>query len=147
MGFDAGTVVEPLDWTFVKITGNEKDQGTIKEPTDRMIDEFFSGLNALSDKLAKDLGADKAPGPESTMATVATVPDDSVTSLGIDKYLDELNKLAGRLCSGSPSATQLKKLPLRRRMPFFIWLIGELRPNLFGAGTTPTPDLRLVKPA
>jgi hypothetical protein len=147
MGFDAGTVVDPLDWTFVAITKDTADQGTIKEPTDKMIDDLFQGIRTLVRELGEQVGMAKgALTPEQAMEGLADLPDGSEKDFGIDTYLEEVNELFATACSGSPSAAQLAKLPMRIRMPFFAWLLKELRPNNFG-GVSMTPDLRLVKPA
>jgi hypothetical protein len=146
MGFDAASVVEPLDWTFVKITNDPADQGTITEPDDRMIDSLFKGLATLNKELQAKLQTAITVTPETAMEVVSKMPDGSESDFGVESYLEELNHLFAAVCSGSPSAAQLARLPLRFRMPFFTWLMGELRPNNFGGAST-TPALKLVKPA
>jgi hypothetical protein len=137
MGFDAGTVVEPLDWDF---TAFNAGQGTIPEPTDKAIDTMFKDLAKITRTLGEAAGlaaADVAPGQ--MVALMANLPEDA--DLGISDLMSEMSKVFAKLCSNSPSATQLNKLPMRIRMRFFVWLAGELRPEDFGGASMTAPQM------
>lgn len=148
MGFDAGTVVKPLEWTFVKITGDEADQGTIKEPTDKAINAHFKETARIMRELlaAVQLQDQKDVSQQQLLVALADLPED--TDLGLDKMDDMITRAYSKLCSGSPSVAQLNKLPRRIRLHFYAWLMGELRPNSFGADTQIQPsNLRIVRGA
>lgn len=139
MGFDAGTIVEPLNWTFVKVTKDEADQGTIAEPSDKAIKKLFRELAKLNTELVTNLGLDpKVATVPQVLQALGDIPDDATEELSLDTHLRKLTELFAELCSGSPSVEQLEKLPLRIRIPFFNWLREELRPNVFG-NVTPNP--------
>jgi hypothetical protein len=149
-GFDAGTVVKPLKWTFVAITHDEADQGIVPEPTDEAIEQMFKDVAGLSRELMKKAGlGDGEATPEQLMIALADLPEDA--EIGITDMLKGMTRIFAKLCRNQPNATQLNKLPMRIRMRFFVWLAGELRPEDFGAATmnrTPvTPNLRIAKGA
>lgn len=135
-GFDAGHVVNPLDYDFRPF---EKAKGVIKEPTDDQITEFLSGMKKVFDDVKGDL-------PE------GAVPDDPVAMLAamdglepdiIKKALGQMSQVYAELCSGKPSAAEIQALPLRIRSKFFEWLAGEvMSPEAVpGAGTRPVSTL------
>jgi hypothetical protein len=137
MGFDAANVVEPLDWDFTKF-GDKDDKGTVPEPTDRAIETFFKDVAKATKEVLKDLGmpereigsdADAASRMIETIAEIS--PDTPITT----KMFDALFRATARLCSNQPSLTQLKKLPLRVRIAFVTWLMGELNPEPVGAAS------------
>lgn len=131
MGFDAGTVVEPLDWDFTKYDGGK---GTVPEPTDKMIETFFRDIAKAAAEMFTTLGIDKdeaaAADPVTVIETVAAT--DIETPL-TTKMFDAMFKATAKLCSNQPSLAQLKKLPMRVRSRFVTWLIGELSPEVGGA--------------
>jgi hypothetical protein len=151
MGFDAGTVVEPLDWDFVKVTKNPEDKGTIPEPTDKAIDKMFTELQKLASSLAKRLQVTQPEEttPEKMLEGLANLPDEAEEpEFGLEEYLTGMNRIYAELCQNQPSEEQLSRLPLRIRVKFYSWLTSELRPNVFGgASTNAAPNLRIVKPA
>lgn len=136
MGFDAATVVEPLDWDFTKF---DAGQGIVPEPADRAIDQFFKDLTAAQKKIMEKAGLPwgKDVTPERLLVAIADLPEES--TVGIADYMAELNKVFAKLCKQQPSAAQLAKLPLRIRLRFFVWLVRELRPEDFGAASMRAP--------
>jgi hypothetical protein len=133
-GFDAGAVVEPLDWDFTKITKDPKDKGTVPEPTDRQIEAMFKDVAKLAKELSAKAGLNSGEAtPEQLMIAMADLPDD--VEIGFSDMLDGMSKIFGKLCKNQPSKTQLDKLPMRIRMRFFIWLAQELRPENFGSAS------------
>lgn len=161
MGFDAGAVVQPLDWTFVKITNDTADQGTIPEPSDKAIDKHFTAIATAMRTLMRGAGLEdvKDATPQDVLVAVADLPED--TELGLEEFNEAITNAYAELCGakwqevgdqrilvgGSPSLDQLMKLPRRIRLHFYAWLMSELRPNLGGAGSTTQPNLRIVKGA
>lgn len=144
MGFDAGAVVEPLDYDFTKY-GGRKD--TIPEPTDKQIDALFKDIYNVVRKLLEPLGQevpeDARQNPELLLMAVAGMSDDQ-----LPQFADFMKDLAGvfaKACTHNPKVSELQALPMRVRMHFYGWLVGELRPELFGAGSNePQMGAKLV---
>lgn len=134
--FNAGTVVEPLEWDFTKYKAGK---GVTPEPSDEQLSAFFKAMMAAAQtegtaelQAITDAGEDQ----EKMLAAIAALPEDALSGAKamIAPY--------AALCSGSPSEAQLAKLPPRVRFAFFTWLSGELRPEASaGAGK---PVLRSV---
>lgn len=131
MGFDAGAVVEPLDYDFTKFGGSK---GTIPEPSDKAIDQLFkdiaTAMRTIVDKInpgGKDLAV------EEVLLAMADLPE--AADIGYADMMHELAKAFAKLCQNQPPVTQMMKLPLRIRMRFFTWLVTEIRPEDFGAAT------------
>ncbi len=123
--FDAGAVVEPLDYDFTTVRGYSRKsaKGTITEPSDEKIAAF---LTSLRDTM-KEAGTIVGNG-------VGDVTDPTAFFGQLDSYDPE--KLLGvfrglatayaALCSGHPSAEEIMDLPLRVRVKFFAWLQEEV---------------------
>jgi hypothetical protein len=136
--FDAGAVVEPLNWDF---TAFKAGKGTVPEPSDEKIAAFMKATMALA-QTEGEAGAglaalaDAGEDPEKMLTAIAALPEDVLSGA------KALIPAYAALCSGCPSAVQLGKLPPRVRYAFFTWLAGELRPEASaGAGK---PALRSV---
>lgn len=120
--FDAGDVVEALDWDFSK--AGVKAKGTVPEPTDATIGAFLDGLK----KLYTDA---QAAGMAPTIDENAT-PDQMLDALvgltgeAFVKFMADTAELFGTLCGQKPSAAQLLQLPLRVRVRFYTWIQGEV---------------------
>jgi hypothetical protein len=128
--FDAGDVVESLDWDFTK--AGVKAKGTIPEPTDAQIGDFLDGLK----KLYTDVqGSGLAPEiqehatPEQMMEALAGVTGEA--------YVEFMAKIAGLfadLCSGKPGKDNLLALPMRVRVKFYGWVQSEVVSPEAGTG-------------
>lgn len=128
--FDAGDVVESLDWDFTK--AGVKAKGTIPEPTDAQIGDFLDGLK----KLYTDVqGSGLAPEiqehatPEQMMEALAGVTGEA--------YVDFMAKIAGlfaKLCSDKPTQDNLLALSMRVRVKFYGWVQSEVVSPEAGTG-------------
>lgn len=117
--FDAGSVVEALDWNFAPYTDAK---GTIKEPSDKQIAQFLQGIKTMikdaEGTLPKDVAADD---PAALLAALDDLDPEIVVSM--------MGKMAGvysELCSRSPTRAQILALPMRVRSVFFAWLQSEV---------------------
>jgi hypothetical protein len=134
-GFNAATVVEPLDYTLVPFVNKS---GQIKEPSDRQIADFLEGLKTVmrdADKsgINNENLADDAD-PAAMLAALDQLSGDALVQV-----LDDLTGLFATLCSGEPAKTDLLAMPLRHRTAFFAWLMSEVVSPEGGtvAGTLP----------
>lgn len=121
MGFDAASVVEPLDWDFTKY-GTATDKGTIPEPSDAKIETFLKEVREL------------ARSADSTLPGIAQIEDPVKMNEALEQFevslisstMKDMARIYAKLCSAQPSAAQISKLPLRVRMAFFTWVAGEV---------------------
>lgn len=138
MGFNAGSVIEPLDYDFSNIKGGPPGlkgvKGTIAEPSDQMIGEFLDAQRALFDKAAeqfkavRDLGDD--PDASAVMAALADLRGEDVVNLMTDTA-----GLYAELCGGTPSQADILLLPNRARIAFYGWLNEQVvRPEAVTSG-------------
>lgn len=141
--FDAGSVVEPLDYDFTTVRGYKRKsaKGTITEPNDEKIAAFISSLRDMM----KEAGSIVGDGVED-LANPATFFA-QLDSYDPEKFLGVFRGMAtaySDLCSGSPSVEEIIDLPLRVRVRFFAWLQGEVvSPEVGpGAGTAAVIPLR-----
>jgi len=124
--FDAGSVVDPLDYDFTTVKGypHKSAKGTIAEPSDEMITSFIADLRDLM----KEAGAIVGDVAGLDLAN----PQEFFQQL--DGYDPEqlLNVYRGmaaacsKLCSGRPSTEEISDLPMRIRVRFFAWLQQEV---------------------
>ena len=145
-GFDAGGVVEALDYAF-DTCKKEHDgpcwrgpesgsrpakctvfvpgcHGVITEPNDKQIAAYLAGVQ----KLVRDFRG-KLPdamiagsGDVGAMLTAVEALDPKVAV----KFNEELAALAAALCSGEPTKDDILGLPPRVRGKFLAWLGGEV---------------------
>lgn len=119
--FDAGALVEGLDFTFAPYADVE---GRIKEPNDRQIANFLNGLTKVMDH-AKEMATElDNVDPKDPVAVLM-----AMDRMEPDKYVDifkQYAELYSELCSGFPSAEQLLGVPLRARNLFYGWLRNEV---------------------
>jgi hypothetical protein len=117
--FDAGTVVEPLDWTFEPFVAA---RGVIREPTDEQIAQYLKDVKAIGEEIREKIpDAPEGSDPVDLMAALEDLDLDSVAEL--------TGKMAGivaALCSGDPSKDTILALPPRRRTMFYGWLQAEV---------------------
>lgn len=104
-GFDAASAVQELKWKFKPDVDAE---GTVPEPSDKLIDEFWASLRDL---------------------TEAATNDDAMKKLASDAAPEIATKMAalfGSLCQECPSTEQILELPYRKRQAFYGWVVGQL---------------------
>ena len=117
--FNAGTVVEGLDWTFEPFV---RASGTIQEPTDAQVAQYMKDIKAIAAEV-------KAKVPDAPDGGDLVDLTDAVADLDLDSIADLTGKMAGivaALCSGDPSAETILALPPRRRTMFYGWLQQEV---------------------
>lgn len=135
--FDAGALVERLDYTFQPF---HKDEGTVPEPSDKQVGEFLQGLKDLLEQAAalSDLApeAGEAPDPAAML--------DALNQLSGDEYVKIMGSMCdmfGALCSDKPSGQTLREVPVRPRKVFFEWVQEEvLNPEAKPAAGTAGPN-------
>jgi hypothetical protein len=121
--FDAGTVLEQLDWDFT--AAGVKAKGTVREPSDAVIGQFLEGIRDLYTKAqngplaAAALPADTSP--EDMLAALT-----SLTGAAFVDFMAETAALFSGLCGGSPSRDQILGLPMRVRVHFYAWIQKEV---------------------
>jgi hypothetical protein len=130
MGFDAGTIVDALEWDFTKYGAGS---GTAPEPTDQMIERFkrkffhiAKGTSAQAAKQLQLLSEEEAETPKTltdAIATLDTVRGDNAAEAELRKALIQI---CAEVCSNEPRVDQLDKLPHRPLQAFVGWLLGEL---------------------
>jgi hypothetical protein len=131
--FDAGAVVEALEWDFTGKQGTKtvpgwprglaNARGVISEPTDAAIGRFLDGLKKLYSEAQKTLTADlpEDATPDQMLEALSSVTGDAFVQLMAD-----IAALFAELCGGSPSKDQLLLLPMRARVRFFAWVQQEV---------------------
>ena len=140
-GFDAGALVEPLDYDFKPFC--PEITGTIPEPSDKQIETFLAKIKTIMEGARKEITTD--------------LPDDdpdafleALTSLDPKMVIGTIRNMArayADLCSHHPSFEDLMKVPMRVRILFFRWVQQEIfSPEVkTGAGTAVvTPLSRAV---
>jgi hypothetical protein len=121
-GFDSGTVVEPLDYTFeAHIKGCK---GTIKEPTDRQLAEYLSGIKELVSSFKGQLPESLVQGSTDITELMNAVED--LDPEVIIRFHEGMAGLFAALCSGEPDKATILKLPIRIRAVFYAWLQQEV---------------------
>ncbi|HEY2638955.1 MAG TPA: hypothetical protein VGI66_03600 [Streptosporangiaceae bacterium] len=118
-GFDAGTVVSPLDFNFEPYT---KVKGRIPEPSDDQISEFMEAVKKIMVEAQKEMNFEvDVNDTAAVMAAVEKFDGGSLT-----KMSHQMSEAYGNLCSGRPSAKQLLEVPLRVRLAFYAWIQNEV---------------------
>lgn len=113
--FDAGDVVERLDWSFKPHVDAE---GTVPEPSTEKVGAFFDQLRIILDR----------PVDETEDKTVQSVVA-YLTEMSANEMLAADEKLIAAyadLCGDSPNADQIRALPHRQRQAFFGWITGQV---------------------
>lgn len=156
MGFDAESVVEPMDWNFSKFGAGK---GTIPEPSDIEVERFLKKYQVLISQTLRsaerraieqlDTAINEAAGDEDRLLTL----EESVAVMGrIDsnelisssEASDALLELFATITKGQPSKEQMLALPHRIRAAFYGWVMGQLTNPDFSAAVATKPSLALV---
>jgi len=118
--FDAGSVVESLEWDFTR--AGVKAKGITPEPTDATIGRFLDGLKTLYED-AQKLGAtgEEADSPEQMLEALS-----ALTGEAFVEFMAKTAELFAGLCSDKPTKEQLLALPLRVRAHFYAWIQSEV---------------------
>lgn len=143
--FDAGTVVEPLDYDFTRFVPN--CEGTIPEPNDDDLRAFLRGMKDLARKISgqTDDEAEK-DAADQVAALDPNNPDinklvrflDTFDSEATVELVNEMADLIGTLCHQQPAAEEIVRLPFRVRNAFIGWVVaGMTNPESSAAGTRP----------
>lgn len=142
-GFDAASVVEPLDYT---LRPHVDKAGTIREPNDRQIADYLAGYQQMirdyRDRLPDELVAGGGNPDVGAVLDAATELD---TELVIKLNADVAALVAG-LCSNDPSKDDILGLPPRIRSMFCAWVQKEvMSPEAVpGGGNAQVKTLRSV---
>jgi len=129
-GFDAGALVEPLDYDFKPFCPEIK--GTVPEPTDKQIEAFLDKIKSIMEGANKDIGGLSEDNPDEFLEALSSLDPKVVT-----KTIADMARAYAALCSNKPSYTDLMKAPMRVRILFFRWVQQEIfSPEVrTGAGT------------
>jgi hypothetical protein len=128
-GFDAATVVEPLDYDFTKFGGRK---GVIPEPSDAAIGTYYTQL----DELLKSIAGEHVKLPDNPSPTDLLEALNQLTmGESYAPMLEGTTEIYAKLCQNSPSVEELNMLPPRIRALFFQWMAKQLRPELDAADT------------
>ena len=137
-GFNAATVVEPLDYTFEPFVKGAT--GTVKEPNDDQIAQFLTDVKAFTakfrDMVPEDVDQDD---PAQVIAALNDLDPQVVKTAN-----GEAAEIFAALCSGAPSKAVLLKVPPRIRNIFYAWLQQEvMSPEAVpGGGSAQAPTLQ-----
>lgn len=147
--FDAGSVVEPLDYDFTTVKGypHRKAKGVIPEPTDQQVAKLIGSLrDAMTD--AKSLAGDDSTEVQDFSDPAAFLGQ--LDGYDPEKFLSvyaSVAKAYADLCSGSPSLEEITALPMRVRLRFFAWLMQEVVAPEAGPGVGNAAVIPLRMPA
>lgn len=126
-GFTAAGVVEPLDYDFTAIPGFAEFKGTVKEPSQPQVAAYLKAARDEVKRITESVNSADGGDAFGDTGVVAMLADMSfrAESLG-PEALKRQAQFISALCSGSPSATQLQKLPHRFMVAFVRWLSKEI---------------------
>ena len=143
-GFNAETVVEALDYDFRTKADPDAIHGVVREPTDKQIAAYLSGVKKLVRDFRGQLPDAMLAGSTDVAAMLDAVEelDDEITV----RFNEEMAGLASALCSGEPSTDDIIRLPPRIRAMFLAWLQREvMSPEAVpGGGKAQVKNLRSV---
>lgn len=147
--FNAGTVVDPMDWDFTAF-GEPTDKGTIPEPSTEAVDLFGQRYRGLLMALqAADINSripeDETP-EEAAQRVIAEAQkplhqrleewaeDTRLPDKDAQLVNEEMIRILADVCSGAPTEAQLRMLPSRVLRAFCTWLNEELTAPKFKHG-------------
>lgn len=127
--FKASDALEPFEWDFRPHTDAT---GTIPEPTDDQVAEFYSALNhqfklAFSEERLEGIDTQD---PYDVAKLLMSLDADENRTL-YDAMLD----VHAAVCSDQPSREQIEALPFRLRRAFYGAVQGWLRPEASAPAT------------
>jgi hypothetical protein len=141
-GFDAASVVEPLDYS---LRPHVDKAGTIREPNDRQIADYLAGYQRMvkdyRGQLPDALVAGGSPDIGAVLDATAELDTEVVLRLNT-----EVAALVAALCSNDPSRDDILGLPPRIRAMFCAWVQKEvMSPEAApGGGSSQARTLRSV---
>lgn len=147
MAFNAGKIIEPLEWDFTDATvvpdATSDDKGVIPEPSSTAVDLFGARYRGLLQQLYDTLTQDDTAVPGETTEQAAhrileqaqkpllqrldewsertSLPNEDAVRIN-----DEMIRIVADVCGGSPTEAQIRKLPSRILRLFIGWLNEEL---------------------
>lgn len=129
MGFNAGEVLEPLDYDFSAFGG---PVGTVPEPSTGDVRGYFKAMKDMAKEARKYKDIEAKLGDVDDL-TDEELADRMATLDEAEEGVNELQRLqkealAG-LCSNQPSFDELDRLPHRVFQAFNTWLVGEIAPK------------------
>lgn len=160
-GFDAGEVIEPMDWDFTRYKAGK---GTVPEPSDVETERFLRkwrllvvqvvsaaeiAANEMIDQEIEQRKQEALARVEGKPIKVPTIAEALELMKQVDvsdtapEIADAMADLVSKFCKNKPSKAQLLKLPNRIRGAFYGWLIGQVTNPEFSAVVT-KPTLSLV---
>jgi hypothetical protein len=139
--FEAAGVVEALDFDLRPYVDAH---GTIPEPSDRQVAEFMNGMKKVVKEQQDHIPAGVDPNdPAQLLQALNDLDPETVI-----KLMAEMSGVYAKVCSGTPTKTQIQGLPIRVRQIFFGWLQSELlNPEAApgaGNGAATTPPLAVA---
>lgn len=121
-GFDAASVVEPLDYT---LRPHVDKAGTIREPNDRQIADYLAGYQQMVKDYRGQLPDTLVAGGNPDIGAVLDAATDLDTEIVL-KLNAEVAALVAALCSNDPSKDDILGLPPRIRAMFCAWVQKEV---------------------
>jgi hypothetical protein len=139
-GFDAGTIVEPMDYDFTKFGGRK---AVIPEPGEEVVKQMYKEM----DELIKSIASEFVTLPENPSAQDLVESLNQLTmSESYAPMLQGMTEIYSRLCANSPSVDELQLIPPRIRALFFQWVAKQMRPELDAVDTRTAPrPLRIAR--
>jgi hypothetical protein len=130
-GFNASTVIKPLDYTLRPYVDKES---VVKEPSDVQLDAFEKAMVREQQRLRK-LIPDLPDGDDlDEYQAVLEKAENARVSPEATKTWKIQAGIFAALCSGEPSEAEIMTLPRRVRLHFFKWLREELASPEAAAG-------------
>jgi hypothetical protein len=147
-GFTAAGIVEPLDYDFTAIPGFAEFKGTIKEPSQPQVATYLKAARDEVKRITDSVNSADDGDASGGTGVVAMLADMSfrAESLG-PEALKRQAQFISALCSGSPSAAQLQKIPHRFMVAFVQWLSKEVLDPEAAAGAGNAQVLNLPSAA
>jgi hypothetical protein len=124
-GFNAATVVTPLDYDFRTPDNPKGKYGVVKEPTDRQIADYMTGIKTLTKDLKEKLPDAFTTGGDVEITALFMAVDDLDPEVVI-AFHQGMAGLFAELCSGEPSKADILEVPIRIRVMFYAWLQREV---------------------